>query len=68
MFGMVLEMLNTSACRPAPSAAASSADRTKPLSRETMVPDAITALEERIRLWSEFTSLLTPGVTRPSFR
>ncbi|GAA5140617.1 hypothetical protein GCM10023340_01030 [Nocardioides marinquilinus] len=36
--------MNTSACRLRPSAAASSAERTKPLSRETTVPAAITAL------------------------
>ena len=46
MFGTVLAMLNTSACRPAPSAAASRMPRTKPLSRDTIVPAAITALEE----------------------
>ena len=46
MFGTVLAMLNTSACSPTPSAAASRMPRTKPLSRDTMVPAAITALEE----------------------
>ena len=46
MFGTVLAMLNTSACRPTPSAAASRMPRTKPLIRDTIVPAAITALEE----------------------
>ena len=46
MFGTVLAMLNTSACRPTPRAAASRMPRTKPLSRDTIVPAAITALEE----------------------
>ncbi len=46
MFGTVLAMLNTSACSPTPRAAASRMPRTKPLSRETTVPAAITALED----------------------
>ena len=45
MFGTVFAMLNTSACRPTPRAAASRMVRTKPLIRETTVPAAITALE-----------------------
>src|SRR5690242_19225570 len=45
MFGIVLAMLNTSACSWTPSAAASSAPRAKPLIRLTTVPAAITALE-----------------------
>ncbi len=48
MFGIVLAIVNTSACRAWPSAAASRALRTKPLSRETTVPAAITALEDRM--------------------
>ncbi len=50
MFGTVLAIVNTSACSWVPRAAASSALRTKPLSRETTVPAAITALEPRIEL------------------
>ena len=53
MFGTVLAMLNTSACRLAPSAATSSVLRTKPLSRDTIVPAAITALAESSELWVE---------------
>src|SRR5215210_761773 len=49
MFGTVLPMLKRSAWSTLPSAATSSADRTKPLNRDTTVPAAITALEERIR-------------------
>ena len=45
MFGIVLAMVNRSACSWLPSAAASSSERTQPLSRETTVPAAITALE-----------------------
>ena len=51
MFGTVLATLNSSPCRPLPRAATSSAERTNPLIRETTVPAAITALEERI-FWS----------------
>ncbi len=46
MFGTVLAMVKTSACSWVPSAAASRVERTKPLSRETAVPAAMTALEE----------------------
>src|SRR3954454_21298579 len=45
MFGNVFATLKMSACRPVPSAAASSEVRTKPESRETTVPAAMTALE-----------------------
>ena len=55
MLGIVLAMLNTSACSCAPRAAASSAERTKPLIRETIVPAAMTALEARTRRWSSGT-------------
>ena len=53
MFGTVLAMLNTSACRLAPRAATSRMLRTKPLSRDTIVPAAITALAESSELWVE---------------
>ena len=46
MFGTVLAIVNTSACSAVPRAAASMALRTNPLSRETTVPAAITALED----------------------
>ena len=42
MLGTVFAMLNSSAWSPLPSAATSSADRTKPLRRDTVVPAAIT--------------------------
>src|SRR5690348_5510245 len=45
MFGTVLATLKMSACSFVPSAAASSEVRTKPDTRETIVPAAITALE-----------------------
>ena len=45
MFGTVFAIVNTSACSCWPRAAASSALRTKPLSRDTTVPAAISALE-----------------------
>ena len=48
MFGTVLAMVKMSACSDRPSAAASRVDRTKPLSRDTTVPAAITALEARM--------------------
>ena len=44
MFGIVLAMLNRSACSEAPSAATSRAERMNPLTREKTVPTAITAL------------------------
>ena len=47
MFGIVLPIVNRSACACWASAAASRADRTNPLSRDTMVPAAIRALEAR---------------------
>src|SRR4051812_11892569 len=46
MFGTVFAIVNRSACRAVPSAAASIALRTKPLSRETTVPAAIRALDD----------------------
>ena len=49
MFGIVLAIVNMSACSETPSAATSRVERTKPLSRDTTVPAAITALEARIR-------------------
>ena len=63
MFGTVFAMLNTSACRPTPSAAASSTLRTKPLIRETTVPAAITALEVSSELESSAPAsrLAVPG-------
>src|SRR5688500_15155698 len=62
MFGTVLARLNSSPCRPLPSAAISRAERTKPLIRETTVPAAMTALEDRI-FWS-----LIVGVPFPETR
>src|SRR6478672_8175354 len=48
MFGIVLPIVNRSACSPRPRAAVIMKARAKPLSRETTVPAAITALEPRI--------------------
>src|SRR3954447_18401666 len=48
MFGIVLAIVNTSACSAVPRAAARSALRTNPLTRDTTVPAAITALEDRM--------------------
>ena len=48
MLGIVLAIVKTSAWSACPSAAASRALRTKPLSRETTVPAAITALADRM--------------------
>ena len=57
MFGSVLATLKTSACSDAAErVATSSAARTKPLSRETMVPAAITALFESRRDCSSTSS------------
>ena len=47
MFGIVLPIVNRSACSCWPRAVASRADRTKPLSRDTTVPAAISALDAR---------------------
>ena len=60
MFGTVLAMVKTSACSWVPRAAASSVERTKPLSRETVVPAAMTALEE--------STLVSRWLTRPPRR
>src|SRR5690348_9837619 len=48
MFGNVFATLKMSACRPVPKAAASSAVRMNPESRENTVPAAISALEPTI--------------------
>ncbi|MGY2701186.1 hypothetical protein [Nocardioides sp. HB32] len=62
MFGIVFAIVKRSACSLAPSAAASSADRTKPLIRDTIVPAAITALLARTRCCSVCcSSLMRPS-------
>ena len=48
MFGIVLAIVNTSACTRLPSAAASRIERMKPESREKVVPAAITAELDRM--------------------
>src|SRR3569833_1230734 len=60
MFGIVFAMLNTSACSAVPSAAASRVERTKPLSRETTVPAAITALDPITEGWAACRPLIGP--------
>ena len=62
MFGTVLAMLNSSRVQAVPSAAISSAERTKPLSRETTVPAAITALEERMLASRDVARTGAPGL------
>ena len=51
-------IVNTSACSWVPSAAARRVERTKPLSRETVVPAAMTALEVRIDRFAWTSSLM----------
>src|SRR5689334_910998 len=67
MLGTVLAMVNTSACRPMPRAAASRMPRTKPLSREKIVPAAITALDDSSdRDRSEALMRPSPGGPAPA--
>jgi hypothetical protein len=47
MFGIVFAIVNTSACSWVPRAAASKVERMNPLNRETTVPAAMTALDDR---------------------
>ena len=61
MFGSELATLKMSACTEAPSAKESSAARTKPLSREIVVPAAITALCESSADWSAASSTGSAG-------
>src|SRR4051794_14796950 len=68
MFGIVLAMLNRSACSEAPSAATSRAERMNPLAREKTVPTAITALFARTRWRSSSgrsSSKALTGCSRP---
>ncbi len=63
--GSVLAVANTSALSDLPSTASSSALRTKPVSRDTTVPAAISALADSSLLWSPAESLTEPSPEPP---
>src|SRR4051812_18207485 len=67
MFGIVLPIVNRSACSPRPRAAVIRKARAKPLIRETTVPAAITALEPRIFWLSWAVMHLSSSMTGPAW-